>query len=73
MATSAAAASGNLVADHMFMVTSVNAQAGTVNLQNPWGINGAWSGKEMSFSEPIGALASDNATFFATNCKSVYG
>jgi hypothetical protein len=59
--------SDNLVGNHMFMVSAVNASAGMVSLMNPWGDNGAGSGKAMSFTESISALAADNASFFATS------
>ncbi len=72
MATSDKAVSGNLVADHMFMVTGVNATAGTVTLQNPWGIDGP-SNMQMTFSAQVSTLATDGASLFSTTGKSVYG
>ena len=72
MATSNQAVSGNLVADHMFMVTAVNASTGMATLHNPWGADGP-SGMLMTFDESISSLASDSATFMATTGKSVYG
>ena len=67
MATSDQKVTDNLVVDHMFMVSAVNASAGMVSLMNPWGDNGAGCGKAMSFTESISALAADNASFFATS------
>ena len=65
--------SGNLVADHMYMVTGVNAAAGTVSLLNPWGTSGAYSGLQMSFTNSISTLASNDVMFGATTGKSALG
>ena len=46
---------GNLVGDHMYMVTAVNAAAGTISIENPW--NTAYSGSlQMSFTDTIAQL-----------------
>jgi len=63
----------NLVAGHMFMVTGVNAAAGTVSLLNPWGTAGAGSGLLMSFTDSISTLAADGAMFGVTTGKSALG
>jgi len=56
---------GNLVGDHMYMVTGVNASAGTISIQNPW--NTAYSGSlQMSFTDTIAQLAADNVSIYAT-------
>lgn len=56
---------GNLVSDHMFEVTGVNAAAGTITLQNPW--NTAYSGSiAMSFTDSISQLAKAGCTLYAT-------
>ena len=56
---------GNLVGDHMYMVTGVNASAGTISIQNPW--NTAYSGSlQMSFTDTIATLAADNVSIYAT-------
>lgn len=56
---------GNLVSDHMFEVTAINAAAGTVTLQNPW--NGAYSGSlAMTFTETISQLAAAGCSLYAT-------
>ena len=56
---------GNLVGDHMFMITGVNSAAGTVSIQNPW--NTAYSGSlQMSFTDTIAQLAADNVSIYAT-------
>jgi hypothetical protein len=57
---------GNLVADHMFEVTGVNASAGTITLQNPWNNANSNTGLAMSFTETIKQLASANCTLYAT-------
>jgi hypothetical protein len=59
------ASNGNLVGDHMFEVSGVNASAGTITLQNPW--NTAYSGSlSMSFTESIKQLASDGCALYAS-------
>ena len=75
MATSSGTApsGSNLVANHMFMVTGVNAAAGTVTLENPWGVSGAGTGLKMSFTDSIATLASDGVTFGMTSGKSALG
>ena len=68
LGTSGQAVSGNLVADHLFAVLSVNAAAGTVALYNPWGVAGAaGNGKVADFSIAASALVSDQAWFYATS------
>jgi hypothetical protein len=63
-----AASNGNLVGDHLFMVTGVNAATDTLTLRNPWG--SAYSGSlAMTFSESIQQLASDNTTLWVTSGK----
>ena len=62
----AAITSGNLVDSHMFVVTGVNASAGTVTLENPWGSNAPADGKAESFSIAVSALAADSAYFFSS-------
>ena len=58
--------SGNLVADHMYMVTGVNAATGALTIQNPW--NTAYSGSlSMHFTETIQQLASANCTLWVTS------
>ena len=56
---------GNLVGDHMYIVTGVNAANGTITIQNPW--NSAYSGTlQMSFTDSIAQLAADNVSIYAT-------
>ena len=56
---------GDLVGDHMYTVTGVNAAAGTISIQNPW--NTAYSGSlQMSFTDTIAQLAADNVSIYAT-------
>jgi hypothetical protein len=56
---------GNLVGDHMYMITGVNASAGTISIQNPW--NTAYSGSlQMSFTDTISQLAADSVSIYAT-------
>ena len=58
--------SGNLVGDHMFIVTGVNASTGALTIHNPW--NTAYSGSlAMSFTETIQQLAADHCTLYATS------
>jgi hypothetical protein len=65
-----AASSGNLVGDHMFMVTGVNATTDTLTLRNPWG--SAYSGSlAMIFTESIQQLAADNTMLWVTSGKAV--
>lgn len=64
----------NLVASHMFFVTGVNAAAGTVSLENPWGANGAGSGLQMSFTDTIATLAAQSGDgFYVTSGKPTLG
>jgi hypothetical protein len=65
LGTSDQAVSGDLVADHMFAVTGVDAAAGLVSLYNPWGANAAGNGKSESFTIAASALEADNAYFYA--------
>ncbi len=56
---------GNLVGDHMYMVTGVNLATGAISIQNPW--NTAYSGSlQMSFTDTIAQLAADNVSIYAT-------
>jgi len=56
---------GNLVGDHMYIVTGVNLAAGTISIQNPW--NSAYSGSlQMSFTDTIAQLAADDVSIYAT-------
>jgi hypothetical protein len=58
--------SGNLVGDHMYMVTGVNAATGALTIQNPW--NTAYSGSlSMHFTETIQQLAAANCTLWVTS------
>jgi hypothetical protein len=57
---------GNLVADHMFEVTGVNASAGTITLQNPWNNANSDTSIAMSFTDTIKQLANANCTLYAT-------
>jgi len=60
------ASSGNLVGDHMYMVTGVNAATDTLTLRNPWG--SAYSGPlAMTFTQSIEQLAGDNTTLWVTS------
>ena len=60
--------SGNLVGDHMYMVTGINTKTGVLSIQNPWG--SAYSGPlSMSFTETIQQLAADNCTLWVTSGK----
>ena len=62
--------SGNLVGDHMYMITGVNAATDTFTIQNPW--NTAYSGPlAMSFTETIQQLAQDNCALYAANGRPV--
>ena len=61
---------GNLVGDHMYMITGVNAATDAFTIQNPW--NTAYSGPlAMSFTEAIQELAQDNCALYATNGRPV--
>jgi prophage DNA circulation protein len=58
--------SGNLVGDHMYIVTGVNAATGALTIQNPW--NTAYSGSlSMHFTETIQQLAAANCTLWVTS------
>jgi hypothetical protein len=60
--------SGNLVGDHMYMVTGINPTTGALSIQNPWG--SAYSGSlAMSFTETISQLAADNCALWVTSGK----
>ncbi len=64
------ASNGNLVGDHMYMVTGVNAATGTLTIQNPW--NTAYSGGlAMNFTETMKQLAADNCTLWVTSGHAV--
>lgn len=71
MATGTAPSSGNLIQSHMYSVIAVNAAAGTIALQNPWGANSQSFGLQENFTELISALVNDGATFMATTGKSL--
>jgi hypothetical protein len=58
--TPGGADNGNLIADHEFEVTGINASKGTVSLQNPWNNAVNQSGLAMSFTETMSQLAADN-------------
>jgi Calpain family cysteine protease len=61
---------GNLVGDHMYMVTGVNAATDTFTVQNPW--NTAYSGPlSMNFTETIQGLAQDNCCLYAASGRPV--
>jgi hypothetical protein len=61
---------GNLVGDHMYMITGVNSSAGTISIQNPW--NTAYSGSlQMAFTDTIATLAADNVSIYATTGSKV--
>jgi Calpain family cysteine protease len=65
-----ASSSGNLVGDHMYMITGVNAATDTFTIQNPW--NSAYSGPlAMTFTESIQALAQDNCSLYAASGRPV--
>ena len=65
-----ASSNGNLVGDHMYMITGVNAANDTVTIQNPW--NSAYSGPlAMTFTESIQALAQDNCSLYAASGRPV--
>ena len=55
---------GNLVGDHMYSVTSINAAAGTVTLHNPWGANAAGAGVAEDFTVTLSQLESENVGFY---------
>jgi len=60
-----AADNGNLVGDHMYIVTGINLTAGTISIQNPW--NTAYSSSlQMSFTDTIAQLAADSVSIYAT-------
>jgi len=49
----------------MYIVTGINLTNGTVSIQNPW--NTAYSGSlQMSFTDTIAQLASDNVSIYST-------
>jgi hypothetical protein len=60
---------GNLVGDHMFIVTGVTS-AGAISIQNPW--NSAYSGSlQMSFTDTLKQLAADNVSIYVTTGTAV--
>jgi len=67
LGTSPLAVSGNLIASHMFAVTSVNAAAGTIGLFNPWGAAALGVGKAESFTIGASALVADQSCFYAAS------
>ncbi len=65
-----ASSNGNLVGDHMYMITGVNAANDTFTIQNPW--NSAYSGPlAMTFTESIQALAQDDCSLYAASGRPV--
>ena len=65
-----ATSNGNLVGDHMYMITGVNAATDTLTIQNPWG--SAYSGPlAMTFTESIQQLAQDNCSLYAASGRPV--
>jgi hypothetical protein len=65
-----ASSNGNLVGDHMYMVTGINAATDTFTIENPW--NTAYSGPlAMTFTESIQALAQDNCSLYAASGRPV--
>ena len=61
-----ASSSGNLVGDHMYMITGVNVATDTFTIQNPW--NTAYSGPlATTFIESIQALAQDNCSLYTAS------
>ena len=67
LATSDNAVTGNLVAGHTFEVISINAAADTAILQNPWNTAASGTSQAMQFTISLGALAQDQATFYASH------
>ena len=65
------ATQGNLVGDHMFAVTAVNAAAGTVTLDKPWRANAAGAGVAESFTASLSQLESEGVTFYNAVGKAV--
>jgi len=64
------ASQGNLVGDHMYMITGVNAASDTLTIRNPWG--SSYSGSlAMTFTESIQQLAADNTSLWVTSGKAV--
>ena len=62
--------SGNLVGDHMYMITGVNAATDTFTVHNPW--NTAYSGSlAMTFTETIQQLAADRCSLYVTHGAAV--
>ncbi len=60
---------GNLVGDHMFIVTGVTS-AGAISIQNPW--NSAYSGSlQMSFTDTLKQLAADDVSIYVTTGTTV--
>jgi len=57
----------NLMSDHMFAVTAINATTDMVQLHNPWGADTIGVGKPEDFWIPASALVADQASFFAAN------
>jgi hypothetical protein len=65
-----ASSNGNLVGDHMYMVTGVNAATDTFTIRNPW--NSAYTGPlAMTFTESIQQLAQDNCSLYAASGRPV--
>ena len=56
----------NLVGNHMYAVTAVNAATGMVSLDNPWNGSGATSGLKMQFNDSISMVCNLNDMFCVT-------
>lgn len=63
LSTSGSAPWLNLAGSHMYAVTNVNLDAGTITLDNPWNANGASSGMQMQFTASLADLANAGCTF----------
>ena len=57
----------NLMPNHMFAVTGINAMTDMVTLHNPLGADTTGGGKPEGFSISANALVADQASFFAAN------
>ncbi len=65
------AGNSNLVPDHMFTVTGVNASAGTITLFNPWGygINAVSNGQQASFTLTLAQAETTGGIFYEATGK----
>lgn len=61
--------SGNLIENHMYFVSGVDAAKGLVQMVNPWGQASGSATLSMKFWEPIAALANNYAAVFVTEGK----